>query len=168
MAAIGKSFFGGDATVWAAMVTAAFDMAKTGFEIALGLTGMMCLWLGVMKLGESGGAIDLIARLAGPLLVRLFPGVPPGHPAMGAMILAVMTRVALGHTGRSLVLPRGVAPTYGLVHLAALARVAASLVPSAAPLLLAVSAATWTASFTGFLLLYFPILTAPRADGRPG
>jgi uncharacterized protein involved in response to NO len=88
--------------------------------------------------------------------------------AMGAMILAVMTRVALGHTGRPLVLPRGVAPTYGLVHAAALARVAASLAPSAAPLLLAVSAATWTAAFAGFLVLYLPVLTAPRVDGRPG
>ena len=87
LAAIGKSLLGGDATVWAAMVTAAFDMAKTAFEIALGLTGMMCLWLGIMRLGETGGAIDLIAKLAGPLLVRLFPGVPAGHPAMGAMVM---------------------------------------------------------------------------------
>ena len=87
VAAIGKSLLGGDASVWAAMVSAAFDMAKTAFEIALGLTGMMCLWLGIMKLGETGGAVDLIARLAGPLLVRLFPGVPAGHPAMGAMVM---------------------------------------------------------------------------------
>ncbi len=62
-------------------------MAKTGFEIAIGLTGMMCLWLGIMKLGETGGAIELVAKLFGPLLRRLFPDVPPGHPAMGAMVM---------------------------------------------------------------------------------
>ena len=48
------------------MVTAAFDMAKTGFEIALGLTGVMCLWLGIMQLGEKGGAVDLLAAPSGP------------------------------------------------------------------------------------------------------
>ncbi len=89
VAAAGKSLLGGDYTVWAAMVTAAFEMAKTGFEISLGLTGMMCLWLGVMKLGELGGAIDAVAWAFGPLLRRLFPGVPKGHPAMGAMVMNI-------------------------------------------------------------------------------
>ncbi|MGE0640445.1 MAG: nucleoside recognition domain-containing protein [Thermoanaerobaculia bacterium] len=87
VAAAGRWLFAGDATIWAAMVTAAFEMAKTGFEIALGLTGMMCLWLGIMKMGEAGGAVELLARLFGPLLRRLFPGVPADHPAMGAMVL---------------------------------------------------------------------------------
>ncbi len=73
--------------VWAEMVAATFEMAKVGFEIALGLTGVMCLWLGVMKLGEKGGAVDLLARAFGPLLRRLFPGVPEGHPAMGSMVM---------------------------------------------------------------------------------
>ena len=77
----------GDAAVWAAMVSSAFTMAKTAFEIALGLTGMMCLWLGLMRLGEKGGAVDLLARAFTPLLSRLFPGVPAGHPAIGAMIM---------------------------------------------------------------------------------
>ncbi len=77
----------GDSAVWAAMVSAAFDLAKTGFEIALGLTGVMCLWLGVMKLGEKGGAVDLLARAFGPLLRRLFPGIPEGHPAMGSIVM---------------------------------------------------------------------------------
>jgi len=77
----------GDAAVWAAMVSSAFAMAKTAFEIALGLTGMMCLWLGLMRLGEKGGAVDLLARAFTPLLSRLFPGVPAGHPAIGAMIM---------------------------------------------------------------------------------
>lgn len=87
LAAAGKWIFAGDATVWAAMVAASFEMAKTAFEIALGLTGMMCLWLGIMRMGEQGGAVEILARLAGPLLRRLFPGVPAGHPAMGAMVM---------------------------------------------------------------------------------
>lgn len=77
----------GDPAVWAAMVASSFEMAKTGFEIALGLTGMMCLWLGIMKMGEMGGAVELMARAFGPLLRRLFPDVPPDHPAMGAMVM---------------------------------------------------------------------------------
>ena len=67
--------------VWAAMVAAAFDMAKTGFEIALGLTGMMCLWLGIMKLGEQGGAIEFLAaavRPAAPPAVPRRAGGPSG------------------------------------------------------------------------------------------
>ncbi len=87
LAAMGRWIFLGDAEVWAAMVAAAFDMSKTGFEIALGLTGVMCLWLGVMKLGEKGGAVALLARAFGPLLRRLFPGIPAGHPAMGSIVM---------------------------------------------------------------------------------
>lgn len=85
--ALARSALFGEVEVWAAMVGALFEMAGTGFEIALGLTGVMCLWLGVMRLGEKGGAVDLLARAFGPLLNRLFPGVPDGHPAMGAMVM---------------------------------------------------------------------------------
>ena len=77
----------GEHEIWAAMVGAIFDISKTGFEIALGLTGIMCLWLGVMRLGEKGGAVDLLARAFGPLLHRLFPGIPKGHPAMGSIVM---------------------------------------------------------------------------------
>jgi spore maturation protein SpmA len=84
---LAKSVFFADWGVWALMVGAAFDMAKVGFEIALGLTGIMCLWLGIMKLGEKGGAVDLMARAFGPLLSRLFPGIPKGHPAMGSIVM---------------------------------------------------------------------------------
>lgn len=87
LAAVLRSLFQGDTTVWAAMVSSSFDMAKTGFEIALGLTGMMCLWLGIMKLGEKGGAIEFLAWAFGPLLRRLFPGIPAGHPAMGSIVM---------------------------------------------------------------------------------
>ena len=85
--ALGRWLFLGEAEVWAAIVGGVFDMAKTGFEIALGLTGVMCLWLGVMRLGEKGGAVDLLARGFGPLLRRLFPGIPEGHPAMGSIVM---------------------------------------------------------------------------------
>jgi spore maturation protein SpmA len=79
----------GNSQVWAQMVSAAFAMAKTGFEVALGLTGVMCLWLGVMKLGERGGAVTILGRAVDPLFRRLFPGIPPGHPAGPAIIMNV-------------------------------------------------------------------------------
>ncbi|MDX2000651.1 MAG: nucleoside recognition domain-containing protein [Thermoanaerobaculia bacterium] len=85
--ALWKWLVGGDSGIWSTLVAGAFDAAKTGFEISLGLTGVMCLWLGVMRLGEKGGAVDGVARAAAPLLTRLFPGVPKGHPAMGAMVM---------------------------------------------------------------------------------
>jgi spore maturation protein SpmA len=85
--ALGQSIFFGNFEVWATMVGATFDMAKTGFEISLGLTGVMCLWLGVMRLGEKGGAVDLLSRAFGPLLCRLFPGIPVGHPALGSIVM---------------------------------------------------------------------------------
>ena len=66
----------GEPGVWAAMVASTFDMAKTGFEVSLGLTGVMCLWLGIMRVGEKGGAVELLARAFDPLLRRLFPGIP--------------------------------------------------------------------------------------------
>jgi spore maturation protein SpmA len=77
----------GDAQVWARMVAAAFDMAKTAFEVSLGLTGVMCLWLGFMRLGERGGAVTLLGRAVGPLFRRLFPGIPAGHPAGGSIVM---------------------------------------------------------------------------------
>ncbi len=79
--------------VFGDMTIAAFDMAKTGFEIALGLTGVMCLWLGFMKLGEAGGLIALLSRIFAPLLRRLFPTVPAGHPAEGAIVMNMAANV---------------------------------------------------------------------------
>jgi spore maturation protein SpmA len=70
-----------------AVVAALFDSSKTGFEIALGLTGVMSLWLGLMRVAEKGGITDLIARAVGPLFRRLFPGIPAGHPASGAIVM---------------------------------------------------------------------------------
>lgn len=79
----------GDFTVFPRIMAALFDSAKTGFEIALGLTGMMALWLGFMKIGERAGMIDAFARGVNPVMRQLFPGVPPGHPAQGAMTLNI-------------------------------------------------------------------------------
>jgi len=87
LAAAVQALLLGNPGVWQAMVAAAFDMARTAFEIALGLTGVMCLWLGVMRLGEKGGAVDGLAWLFGPLLRRLFPAIPAGHPATGSIVM---------------------------------------------------------------------------------
>lgn len=89
--------------------------------------------------------------------------------AMGATILAVMTRVGLGHTGRALVLPRGVVGCYVLVHAAAVLRVAAPFVAAQSQrALLLASGLAWVAAFGLFAVRYWPILTTPRPDGRPG
>ncbi len=77
----------GDADIFAALVKALFDSSKTAFEIALGLTGVMALWLGVMKIGERAGMLDILTRGLAPLFRRLFPDVPPNHPALGAMTM---------------------------------------------------------------------------------
>ena len=89
--------------------------------------------------------------------------------AMGSMILAVMTRVALGHTGRPLVLPAGAAGCYLLVHAGAAARVGAGLAPVAHQASLLIAAGLlWAAAFWLFTVLYWPILTRPRVDGKEG
>jgi len=76
-----------DTTVFPAMLQSTFDMAKNGFEISIGLTGIMTLWLGLMKIGERGGMIPILSRLVGPFFARLFPGIPRNHPATGAIIM---------------------------------------------------------------------------------
>jgi spore maturation protein SpmA len=85
--ALVKLVFLGDAGVMAALVKALFDSSRTAFEIALGLTGVMALWLGVMKIGERAGMLDVLTRGLAPLFRRLFPDVPPNHPALGAMTM---------------------------------------------------------------------------------
>ena len=79
--------FLGDTAVFTNMVTSTFDTAKTGFEISLGLTGVLTLWLGLMKVGEVGGAIGALAAVARPFFRRLFPEVPANHPAHGSIIM---------------------------------------------------------------------------------
>jgi spore maturation protein SpmA len=77
----------GDTEVFTAMVNSTFEMARTGFEISLGLTGVLTLWLGLMKVGERGGAIGALAVVARPFFQRLFPGVPKDHAAHGTIIM---------------------------------------------------------------------------------
>jgi spore maturation protein SpmA len=86
VAALAQTWLG-DADAFARLMEALFESAKTGFDVALGLTGMMALWLGFMKIGERAGMIDTLGRAVSPMLRQLFPGVPAGHPAQGAMTL---------------------------------------------------------------------------------
>src|SRR5207244_10713450 len=78
---------GGEPDAMQAVVTSLLDSSKTGFELALGLTGVMSLWLGLMKIAERAGVTDMIAAAVGPLFRRLFPGIPDGHPATGAIVM---------------------------------------------------------------------------------
>ena len=77
----------GDLLIFGKVLTALFDTAKTGFDISLGLVGIMSLWLGLMKVGEQAGMIQLFARAMDPLFRRLFPAIPPGHPAGGSIVM---------------------------------------------------------------------------------
>jgi spore maturation protein SpmA len=79
----------GDHGIFNTVIQEAFTMSKTAFEIALGLTGILTFWLGIMKVGEKGGAIQILARLVDPLFRRLFPGIPAGHPATGSMLMNI-------------------------------------------------------------------------------
>ncbi|WP_372641134.1 nucleoside recognition domain-containing protein [Ancylomarina sp.] len=82
-----KLIFFGDMEVFPAMINSTFDMAKTGFDISLGLTGVLTLWLGIMKIGERGGIIRVFSRLIGPFFNRLFPELPKDHPAHGSIMM---------------------------------------------------------------------------------
>ena len=77
----------GDTDIFTAIVNGAFDSAKIAFEISLGLTGVMTLWLGLMKIGEEAGAIRFLSKIVGPFFSRLFPEIPKGHPAMGNILM---------------------------------------------------------------------------------
>jgi len=87
--AIVNSIVNGDLEPLKEVTTGAFNMSKTSIELAIGLIGLMMLWLGLMKLAEESGLIIIIAKLLKPLMVRLFPDVPAEHPAMGAMIMNI-------------------------------------------------------------------------------
>jgi spore maturation protein A len=75
------------------VTSAALQAARDAVEVCLNLVGIMALWLGIMKIAESGGLVNALARLLRPLMVRLFPSVPPDHPAMGAIILNLSANV---------------------------------------------------------------------------
>ncbi len=86
---LAKLLFLGDTEVFSLMVNATFDSAKTGFEISLGLTGVLTLWMGIMKVGEKGGVVKLFARAIGPFFNKLFPALGKDHPAYGSIILNI-------------------------------------------------------------------------------
>ena len=85
--AIGKLVIGGDTAVFTEIINASFASAKTGFEFSLGLTGILSLWLGIMKIGEKGGVIQAFARLAAPVFSKLFPDIPRDHPVTGSIFM---------------------------------------------------------------------------------
>ena len=85
--AAGRLVIGGDTQVFTDIINASFDSAKTGFEISIGLTGILSLWLGIMKIGERGGVVQAFARVASPVFSKLFPGIPKDHPATGSIFM---------------------------------------------------------------------------------
>lgn len=87
--ALVKLIFLGDTEIFPALVQSTFDMAKTGFELSLGLTGVMTLWLGIMRVGEKGGMVNILARAVNPLFRRLFPDIPENHPVQGSIMMNI-------------------------------------------------------------------------------
>ena len=87
--AVVKLLFMGDFEVFPAMMDSTFASSKTAFEISLGLTGVLSLWLGIMKIGEKGGVVNVLARLLSPVFVRLFPEIPKGHPVTGSIFMNI-------------------------------------------------------------------------------
>ena len=79
----------GDTEVFPAIINSTFDSAKTAFEISLGLTGVLALWMGVMKVGERGGVVQALARVLSPVFVKLFPEIPKGHPVVGNIFMNI-------------------------------------------------------------------------------
>ena len=81
--------FFGETEVFPAIMNSTFDSSKSAFEISLGLTGMLALWLGIMKIGEHGGVVNALARLLSPIFTKLFPDIPKNHPATGSIFMNI-------------------------------------------------------------------------------
>lgn len=82
-----RLIFFGDTEIFPVIMNSTFDNAKTGFEISLGLTGVMTLWLGLMKIGEKGGMVNLLSKIVGPFFKKLFPEIPANHPVNGSIMM---------------------------------------------------------------------------------
>lgn len=82
-----RLIFFGDTTVFPDIINSTFSSSKTAFEISLGLTGVLSLWLGIMKIGEMGGVVNWFARILSPLFSKLFPDIPKGHPVTGSIFM---------------------------------------------------------------------------------
>ena len=89
LVAVVKLVFFGDVEVFPAIINSTFDTSRTAFEISLGLTGVLSLWLGIMKIGEKGGVVNAMARVLSPVFRRLFPGIPEGHPVIGHIFMNI-------------------------------------------------------------------------------
>jgi Uncharacterized membrane protein, required for spore maturation in B.subtilis. len=87
--ALVKLVFLGDYEVFPAMMDSTFSSSKTAFEISLGLTGVLSLWLGIMKIGEKGGVVNVLARILSPIFTKLFPDIPKGHPVTGSIFMNI-------------------------------------------------------------------------------
>ena len=87
--AVVKLVFLGDYDVFPAMMDSTFSSSKSAFEISLGLTGVLSLWLGIMKIGEKGGVVNVLARLLKPVFVKIFPDIPAGHPVTGSIFMNI-------------------------------------------------------------------------------
>jgi len=89
LVALARLLIWGDLEVFPNVMNSTFDSAKTAFEISLGLTGVLSLWMGVMKIGEKGGLVNALARWLSPLFTRLFPDIPKGHPVFGHIFMNI-------------------------------------------------------------------------------
>ena len=87
--ALVRLIFMGDVSVFPAIMDSTFETSKTAFEISLGLTGVLSLWMVIMKIGEEGGVVNALARVLGPVFKRLFPEIPEGHPVVGNIFMNI-------------------------------------------------------------------------------
>jgi spore maturation protein SpmA len=89
IACLAQWLYFGNSGIFNDVIQSIFSMSKTAFEIAIGLTGILAFWLGIMKIGEKAGAVQMLAKLVSPLMKRLFPSIPANHPAMGSMLMNI-------------------------------------------------------------------------------
>jgi len=87
--ALGQLIFAGNTQIFNELVNSVFSNAKTGFEVSLGLTGALTLWMGLLKVGEKGGVVAILGKFMAPLFEKLFPGLPKGHPVYGSIMLNI-------------------------------------------------------------------------------
>ena len=83
----------GDTTIFQKIVDSTFDSSKNAFKISLGLTGVLALWLGIMKIGEKAGVVNVLARALSPVFTRLFPDIPKNHPVMGSIFMNIASNM---------------------------------------------------------------------------
>src|SRR5664280_1357090 len=109
LVALGQLIFAGNTQIFNDLVNSVFSNAKTGFEISLGLTGALTVWMGLLKVGEKGGVVSILGRFMCPLFEKIFPGLPKGHPAYGSIMLNISANM-LG-------LDNAATPLLSLIHI---------------------------------------------------